>query len=63
MKLRMGMIGGGEGSLIGPVHRMAARLDGMTELVSGASSDPVVSATTGIKEGLTVHAFTIHGRR
>jgi len=53
MKLRMGMIGGGEGSLIGPVHRMASRLDGMTELVSGAfSSDPVVSATTGTKEGL-----------
>jgi len=53
MKLRMGMIGGGEGSLIGPVHRMAARLDGMTELVSGAfSSDPDLSVTTGIKEGL-----------
>lgn len=49
----MGMIGGGEGSLIGPVHRMAARLDGMTELVSGAfSSDPVVSVTTGLNEGL-----------
>jgi predicted dehydrogenase len=53
MKIRMGMIGGGEGSLIGPVHRMAARLDGMTELVSGAfSSDPAVSEATGLKEGL-----------
>jgi predicted dehydrogenase len=53
MKLRMGMIGGGEGSLIGPVHRMAARLDGMAELVSGAfSSDPVVSGLTGRKEGI-----------
>ena len=36
MKIRMGMIGGGEGSFIGPVHRMAARLDGMIELVSGS---------------------------
>ena len=49
MKLRMGMIGGGEGSLIGPVHRMAARLDGMTLLVCGAfSSNPSVSAATEI---------------
>ncbi len=51
-KLRMGMIGGGEGSLIGPVHRMAARLDGMTVLVCGAfSSNPAVSAATGSAEG------------
>ena len=53
MKIRMGMIGGGEGSFIGPVHRMAARLDGMIELVSGAfSSDPSLSEATGKSEGL-----------
>lgn len=53
MRVRMGMIGGGEGSFIGPVHRMAARLDGMIDLVSGAfSSDPAVSESTGLKEGL-----------
>ncbi|MFZ2285882.1 MAG: Gfo/Idh/MocA family oxidoreductase [Bacteroidales bacterium] len=53
MRLRMGMIGGGEGSLIGPVHRMAARLDGLSELVCGAfSSDRAVSLTTGVREGL-----------
>jgi len=53
MKLRMGMIGGGEGSLIGPVHRMAARLDDLAELVCGAfSSDPAVSSASGTKEGL-----------
>lgn len=34
-KLRMGMIGGGEGSFIGAVHRIAARLDGQIELVCG----------------------------
>lgn len=49
----MGMIGGGTGSLIGPVHRMAARLDGLSELVCGAfSSDPAVSAATGEREFL-----------
>lgn len=53
MKIRMGMIGGGEGSLIGPVHRMAARLDGLCELVSGAfSSNADTSRLTGAQEGL-----------
>ena len=37
-KLRMGMVGGGPGSFIGPVHRMAAELDGKIELVAGAFS-------------------------
>ncbi|MEO5789296.1 Gfo/Idh/MocA family oxidoreductase, partial [Gelidibacter sp.] len=37
-KLRMGMIGGGIGSFIGDVHRKAATLDGMIELVCGAFS-------------------------
>jgi predicted dehydrogenase len=37
-KLRGGMVGGGEGSLIGPVHRMAAAMDGQAELVSGVFS-------------------------
>lgn len=37
----MGMIGGGAGSFIGDVHRKAAAIDGMIELVCGAfSSDP-----------------------
>ncbi|MDR3739993.1 MAG: Gfo/Idh/MocA family oxidoreductase [Terracidiphilus sp.] len=40
-KLRMGMVGGGPGAFIGPVHRMAAELDGRIELVAGAfSSSP-----------------------
>lgn len=38
MKLRMAMIGGGIGSFIGPVHRMAAALDNSIELVAGAFS-------------------------
>jgi predicted dehydrogenase len=37
-KLRMGMVGGGKGAFIGPVHRIAAELDGKIELVAGAFS-------------------------
>src|ERR1700722_277647 len=37
-KLRMGMVGGGPGAFIGPVHRIAAQLDGKIELVAGAFS-------------------------
>lgn len=40
-RLRLGMVGGGIGALIGDVHRMAARLDDEWELVAGAlSSEP-----------------------
>jgi predicted dehydrogenase len=47
-KLRGGMIGGGIGSFFGPVHRMAATLDGQAEFVCGAfSSDPVKSKKSG----------------
>ena len=47
-KIRMGMVGGGHGSFIGAVHRMAANLDGKIELVCGAfSSDPEKSKVSG----------------
>ncbi|MFD1316033.1 Gfo/Idh/MocA family protein [Namhaeicola litoreus] len=47
-KLRMGMIGGGQGSFIGEVHRIAARLDGHIDLVCGAfSSTPERSLESG----------------
>jgi len=40
-KLRMGIVGGGQGSFIGRVHVTAAVLDNRAELVAGAfSSDP-----------------------
>ncbi|MBT8218388.1 MAG: Gfo/Idh/MocA family oxidoreductase, partial [Bacteroidia bacterium] len=40
-RIRMGMVGGGQGAFIGAVHRMAAALDGQIELVCGAfSSSP-----------------------
>jgi len=40
-RLRLGMVGGGPGSFIGPIHRIAARLDDHFELVASTlSSDP-----------------------
>ena len=35
-QLKWGMIGGGEGSQIGPAHRLGARLDGLFDFVAGA---------------------------
>ncbi|MFC1581963.1 Gfo/Idh/MocA family protein [Planctomycetota bacterium] len=47
-KLRGGMIGGGIGAFIGPVHRMAATMDGQAEFVAGAfSSNAAKSKKTG----------------
>ena len=47
-KLRMGMVGGGPGAFIGPVHRIAAELDGRIELVAGAfSQSPEKSRAAG----------------
>jgi predicted dehydrogenase len=37
-RLRLGMVGGGEGAFIGAVHRMAARLDDRWTLIAGAFS-------------------------
>jgi predicted dehydrogenase len=37
-KLRMGMVGGGEGAFIGAVHRLGATLDQQVELVAGCFS-------------------------
>jgi predicted dehydrogenase len=40
-RLKLGMVGGGQGAFIGAVHRIAARLDDRFEVVAGAlSSDP-----------------------
>lgn len=47
-RLRMGLIGGGPGAFIGPVHRIAAELDREIELVAGTfSSDPARSLEAG----------------
>ena len=47
-RLRMAMIGGGPGSFIGPIHRIAAEMDREIELVAGCfSSDPDKSLIAG----------------
>ena len=53
-KIRMGMVGGGQGAFIGDVHRLAARLDGEIELVCGAfSRDPENCRITGEALGVS----------
>ncbi len=52
-KLRMGMVGGGPTSFIGPVHRKAAGIDGEIEIVCGAFSIiPGESEQTGAELSL-----------
>jgi predicted dehydrogenase len=54
MKLRWGLIGGGEGSQIGGTHRIAAGLDGAFEFVAGALDiDPVRGRAFGRSLGLS----------
>ncbi len=60
--LRLGMIGGGPGSFIGPVHHMAAELDGKIRLVAGAfSSDAERSRQAGAGYGIDpARAYASH---
>lgn len=52
-KIRLGMVGGGQGAFIGAVHRMAARLDDHYDLVAGAlSSTPEKAMASGRDLGL-----------
>ena len=52
-KLRMALVGGGPGAFIGPVHRIAAELDGQIELVAGAFSQSADrSREAGVKFGI-----------
>jgi predicted dehydrogenase len=47
-RIRLGMVGGGEGAFIGAVHRMAARLDDRYTLAAAApSSDPERARLSG----------------
>jgi predicted dehydrogenase len=52
-RLRLGMIGGGQGAFIGAVHRIAARLDDRYELVAGAlCSDPERARASAVDLGI-----------
>ena len=52
-RIRLGMVGGGQGAFIGAVHRLAARMDDQYEFVAGAlSSDAARSKASGDELGL-----------
>ncbi len=52
-KLKWGMIGGGEGSQIGPAHRLGAGLDGYFEFTAGALDHrPAAGREYGLQLGL-----------
>ncbi|MGQ3164893.1 MAG: Gfo/Idh/MocA family protein, partial [Agrobacterium sp.] len=52
-RIRLGMVGGGQGAFIGAVHRIAARLDDRYELVAGAlSSDAARAAASATLLGI-----------
>ena len=47
-KLRMGMVGGGKDAFIGAIHRIAANMDGLIEIVCGALSiNPEIAKDSG----------------
>jgi predicted dehydrogenase len=47
-KLRMGMIGGGKDAFIGSIHRLAANMDGLIDIVAGALSiNPEIAVESG----------------
>jgi len=49
-RLRLGMVGGGQGAFIGGVHRIAARIDGQWDLVAGALSSDAARAKASAAE-------------
>ncbi len=52
-RIRLGMVGGGQGAFIGGVHRIAARIDDQYELVAGAfSSTAEKSRASGADLGI-----------
>jgi predicted dehydrogenase len=52
-RIRLGMVGGGQGAFIGAVHRIASRLDDHYQLVAGAlSSEPERAKASGRELGL-----------
>ena len=52
-RIRLGMVGGGQGAFIGAVHRIAARLDDHYAFVAGAlSADPERARASGAELGL-----------
>ena len=49
-RIRLGMVGGGQGAFIGGVHRIAARIDDRYELVAGTLSSDAARAAASAAE-------------
>ena len=49
-RIRLGMVGGGQGAFIGGVHRIASRIDDRFELVAGALSSDAARARASAEE-------------
>jgi predicted dehydrogenase len=49
-RIRLGMVGGGQGAFIGAVHRLAARMDDHYEFVAGALSSDAARAKASAAE-------------
>ncbi len=59
-RLRAGIVGGGEGSFIGAVHRMAAELDGQALIVAGAMSSRADVARASAAAWFLERAYTCY---
>jgi len=52
-RIRLGMVGGGQGAFIGAVHRIASRIDDQYEVVAGAlSSTPKKAVASALEIGI-----------
>ena len=52
-RIRLGMVGGGQGAFIGAVHRIAARMDNRYQLLAGAlASDPQRAVDSAMELGI-----------
>ena len=53
-KLKMAMVGGGEGAFIGKIHREAVRMDGGVDVAAGMfNRDAAQNAAVGERLGIT----------
>ena len=58
-KIKLGMVGGGQGAFIGAVHRIASRIDDRYELVAGAFSSDAERALASGKELVSLRIVII----
>ena len=60
-RLKLGFIGGGLNSAVGPAHRVASQMDGRWELVAGAfSRHPEINDATGTSWGVSADRVYDH---